>query len=64
MLNSTDVALAVAVRNETFRMVECESRYFPGETYIALEDDKGVIEVALDWQEAFDRYNSICERVA
>ena len=43
LLSSTDLAIALAVKNGTLRLVERPSRF--GDTFIAIEDDRGLIEV-------------------
>ena len=43
LLSATDVAIALASKKGTLRLVERESRF--GGTFIAISDDKGVIEV-------------------
>jgi len=60
-LSATCVSIAVALRNDTLRLVERPSRF--GDTFVAIEDAFGVIEVALTWAEANARVASIRERV-
>ena len=61
LLSATCLAIAAADRNGTLRLVERVGRLGP---YIALEDDRGVIEVALSRGEADRRVANIRERVA
>lgn len=49
-LSATDVALAQAQRAGTLRMEERTSRL--GGTFVALSDDRGLLEVADDWAAA------------
>lgn len=41
--SSTDLAIALAVKAGTLRLVERVSRF--GDTFISVEDDHGIIEV-------------------
>jgi hypothetical protein len=50
LLSATDVAIAIAAKSGTLRLVEHVSRF--GDTFVAIEDDFGVIEVADTRQEA------------
>jgi len=56
-LSSTDLAIALAVKGGTLRTVESASRL--GGTFIALEDDHGVIEVHVDRAHADARVAAI-----
>ena len=58
LLSATDVAIAVAIKAGTLSVTEHASR-FPGETYFAIADDKGLIEVALTKAEADTRIDGI-----
>lgn len=49
-LSSTDLAIALAIKAGTIRLVERASRL--GGTFVAIEDAVGVIEVASDMEEA------------
>ena len=49
-LSATCLAIAIANKAGTIRLVERASRF--GGTYVAIEDDYGVIEVANDMAEA------------
>jgi hypothetical protein len=50
LLSATDVAIARAAERGTLSLVERPSRF--GDTYIAIADDHGLIEVALTLAEA------------
>lgn len=52
-LSSTDFAIALAVKNGTLRLMTRNSRL--GGTFIAIEDDCGVIEVVDNAREAETR---------
>jgi len=52
-LSATCVAIALASKHGTLRLVERPSRL--GGTFVAIEDGKGVIEVANDMKEAMAR---------
>ena len=60
-LSATCLAIALADKAGTLALVEREGRFG---SFIAIEDAKGVIEVALDWAEANQRVSAIRERVA
>lgn len=62
LLAAADVALALAIKAGTLRVVSRPSR-FGGEFY-ALVDDVGVIEVADTHEEAVSRLKEIERRVA
>lgn len=62
-LSSNCLAIAIADERGTLRLVERASR-FEGETFIALEDEKGVIEVAADMAEAEARVAALRARAA
>lgn len=49
-LSATCLAIALADKHGTLRLVERQSRF--GDTFVAIEDDRGVIEVANDMAEA------------
>lgn len=59
-LSATDVAIAVALEFGTLTLVTRPSRF--GGEFIAIEDDKGVIEVALSQAEADARIADIKAR--
>jgi hypothetical protein len=59
---SQDLTIALAIRENTLRLVERASR-FAGETFISIEDACGIIEVALTWEEADGRVAAVKERV-
>ena len=61
-LSATDVAIAFAIRNRTLKVEERPSR-FPGETFIALSDMKGLIEVQVDMAAATARIADITGRI-
>lgn len=61
-LSATCLAIALADQAGTLRLVERTSRF--GDTFIAIEDPSGIIEVALSAEEADERVNAIRERVA
>lgn len=49
-LSSTDLAIALAAKRGTLRLVERPSRF--GDTFVAIEDEHGIIEVADDMASA------------
>lgn len=51
-LSATDLAIAIAAKAGTLTVTECEGRFG---AYWAIEDDHGVIEVALSAEEAAER---------
>jgi len=57
-VSSTDVAIAVAMKAGTLVLSECPDRRFGG-TYVAVEDDRGVIEVHLTMDAAKARVERI-----
>jgi len=59
LLSATDLAIAVAHKAGTLTIVERPSRF--GDTYIAIGDDHGLIEVALSRVEADARVAAIVE---
>jgi hypothetical protein len=61
-LSATCVAIALADERGTLRLVERASRF--GGTFIALEDECGLIEVANDLAEAEGRIAALRERRA
>lgn len=56
--SSTDFAIRVAAERGTLTLTEHPSR-FAGETYIAIGDEVGLIEVALSWAEANARVAAV-----
>ena len=50
MANSTTLAIALAIKTNSIRLIERPSRL--GGTFIAISDDHGIIEVAHTLQEA------------
>ncbi len=56
-LSATCVAIALASKQGALRLVERPSRL--GGTYVAIEDDRGLIEVANDMAEAKARVASV-----
>jgi len=50
MANSTTLAIALAIKTDSIRLIERPSRL--GGTFIAISDDNGIIEVADTLQEA------------
>jgi hypothetical protein len=50
MANSTTLAIALAIKTNSIRLIERPSRL--GGTFIAISDDSGIIEVANTLQEA------------
>lgn len=61
-LSATCLAIALADQAGSLRLTERPSRF--GDTFIAIEDEVGLIEVALTWDEANARVSAIRERVA
>lgn len=57
LVSSIDLAIAVAHKAGTLTLTERPSRF--GDTYIAISDDVGIIEVHLTMQEAEARVTSI-----
>lgn len=55
-LSATDVAIAMALRNNDLRVVECEGRFG---AFWSIDDAHGVIEVALSAAEAESRIAAI-----
>ena len=53
MANSTTLAIALAIKTNSIRLIERPSRL--GGTFIAISDDSGIIEVANTLQEAETR---------
>lgn len=51
-LSATDLAIRIAAQAGTLRIEECEGRFGP---YWAIEDETGLIEVALSAAEAQER---------
>ena len=62
LLSSTDLAIAIAAKRGTLRLVTRASRL--GGEYVAIEDDHGLIEVHNSADEAQDRVASIQKRAA
>jgi hypothetical protein len=60
-LSATCLAIALADQAGTLSLTEEQGRFG---SFIAISDDRGLIEVALTQQEAADRINAIRERVA
>lgn len=56
-LSSTDLAIAVAAKRGTLNLVERNSRF--GGTFVAIEDDHGIIEVADDMAAAAIRVKAV-----
>ena len=56
-LSATDLAIALAVKAGTLRLVERASRL--GGTFVAIEDAVGVIEVASNMEEAQQRIEEV-----
>lgn len=57
LLSATDVAIAVALEAGTLRVVERIGRF--GDSFFAIEDDRGLIEVHLTRDELDARINAI-----
>ncbi len=57
LLSATDLAIAVAIRSNTLRTEVRPSRF--GDTFVAISDDAGLIEVHLTQAEADDRLSTI-----
>ena len=62
ILSATDLAIAVAAKAGTLALTEHASRF--GDTYIAISDDVGLIEVALTRENADARVASILAKAA
>ena len=60
IVSSTDVAIAAALRSNRLRVHARMGRF--GE-FVAISDDKGVIEVAADMKEAAARVDSIRAKI-
>lgn len=58
LLSATDLAIGLAVKSSTLRLIERPSR-FAGETFVSIEDEAGTIEVATDMAEAEARVAKI-----
>jgi hypothetical protein len=61
-VSSQNFAIASAISRNVLAVRECWSDRF-GEPYWAIEDDHGVIEIALSLDEANDRIIEIKERL-
>lgn len=61
-ISATCLAIGLAIQNNTIKCIERPSRL--GGTYIAIEDDTGVIEVADTMEEANARIDRIRESVS
>lgn len=61
-LSATCLAIALADQAGSLRLTEERSRF--GDTFIAISDDRGLIEVAPTWGEANARLSALRERVA
>ena len=57
LLSATDLAIAVALKSDTLTLQERASRF--GDTYVAIGDEHGLIEVALTAAEAEARIEAI-----
>jgi hypothetical protein len=62
LVSAADFALALAMKEGTFRLVVRESRF--GDEFYSLEDDKGVITVENSHEEAMQTIKWIEEAVA
>jgi hypothetical protein len=61
-LSATCVAIGLALERGTLAVTEHPSRYFPGESYIAISDDVGLIEVQNTRAEADARIAEVRKR--
>lgn len=61
MCSATDVAIAVAMKAGTLTVKECDGRFG---AYLAIEDDRGVIEVHLTEDDAEARLAAIGKAVS
>lgn len=61
-LSATCLAIAIAHKNGSLRLVERASRF--GGTFIAMEDDHGLIEVQANMEDAKLRIAAIIKRAA
>jgi hypothetical protein len=59
---ATDLAIAIAQRDGTLKVTERVSRF--GDTFLAIEDAYGLIEVALTREEADARLADVARRAA
>lgn len=57
LASSTDLAIALAINSNTLKLVERPSRF--GDTFVAIEDAFGIIEVADDMSAANTRVDAI-----
>lgn len=64
MLSLSSTCLAIALADKAGRLTVTEHASRLGGTYIAIGDDHGIIEVALDQAEADARIAAIRERMA
>jgi hypothetical protein len=60
-LSATCLAIALADKAGTLRLVDREGRIGP---FVAIEDEVGLIEIAMSRKEADERVRAIRERVA
>lgn len=56
LVSATDLAIALAIKSQTLRLVARVGRLGP---FVAIEDDRGVIEVHSDMAEAQARVDAI-----
>jgi hypothetical protein len=62
-LSATCLAIALANKNDSLRLVERACKRFGG-TYVCLEDDHGLIEVQANMEDANLRIAALVKRAA
>lgn len=62
LLSATDLAIAVAIKNNTLNLEPFKTRF--GGFAISIGDDHGTIEIAMDWAECDKRIDAIRTAIA